>query len=93
MTNSKECNKVSYCAHADDRTKLTVGQSQVCFNLGKSGHPGHNQKAEYKEKRLDEVQFMLNIDAVFQNNALANSLRAAAKRGSDGSTKENRSSK
>jgi hypothetical protein len=55
MANSKKCNKVSYRAHTDDRTKLAIGQLQVCFNLGKSGHPGHNQKAEYKEKRLDEV--------------------------------------
>jgi hypothetical protein len=55
MANSKECNKVSYRAHTDNRTKLAIGQLQVCFNLRKSGHPGHNQKAEYKEKRLDEV--------------------------------------
>ena len=61
------------------------------FYLGKSGDPTHNREAKEEENYLKTIE--LFFLGQHQKSALANSLRAALRRGSDGSTKANKLSR
>jgi hypothetical protein len=55
VSNGKQCHDVAYCAHAKNRSKLTISQLQVGFYFWKTWDPRHDQDPEKEEKGFDEV--------------------------------------